>query len=144
MQLYILRGLPNSGKTTLANILAPYSNWSADQWFELQGKLEGKTYNEVFNKEQVGAAQVWCWNQVEEAMLNRMPRIAVHNTFVRRTEVNRYLKLAFMFEYTAHVITVERAHSGDNKHNVPDTTRYEMLKHWQPMESITNTKEPNE
>jgi shikimate kinase len=60
--LFIVRGLPGSGKSTIAKQLS-YNHFEADQYFERDGE-----YN--FIPSEIGNAHQWCRHQVRNAMLN--------------------------------------------------------------------------
>lgn len=133
MDLYLVRGLPNSGKSTLAKTLAPVANFAADDYFDQKAKELGITYSEAFERFRNGIhiAHETCQNNVMTAMLDKVPAIAVANTFTTVKELTPYLKLASELGYKVHVLTVERYHNGDNGHNVPDEAIERMALRWQ-------------
>jgi|AntRauTorcE11897_2_1112592.scaffolds.fasta_scaffold82925_2 predicted kinase len=110
--LYILRGLPGSGKTTLANIIAELYNVAADDYFDLYNGGE-------FNPNYLADAHKWCFNTVGLWMGMEAPKIAVHNTFTREWEFEEYLRLAKTHGYEVHTIIVENRHGGSTVHDVP-------------------------
>jgi predicted kinase len=129
--LLILRGLPGSGKTKLAEEVTPSSNVSNDQYFEALAALQGKTYSEVFSPNLLPTALEWCFNQVEERLKRQEELVIVHNVFSRRDHVTPYIQLGEKYGYTVHVITVENHHEKSSVHNVPSSAVKRMLRGWQ-------------
>jgi len=120
--LYIVRGLPGSGKTTfIESITQNYVE--ADMYHEkvVDGKL---IYD--WKPENVSLAHQWCYNQVEGLMEMGEEKIAVSNTNTTEKEFKKYIELANDFGYRYHVITVENYHGGENTHNVPEKTLEKM------------------
>ncbi len=119
-ELILLRGLPGSGKTTLANVILlwpstdPSNALSADQYFE----DEKGNYN--FDASKLKQAHEWCKNQCERQMKLDYMRIVVANTFTQGWEMENYFNLAKKYGYRVHSIIVENRHEGKNVHDVPD------------------------
>lgn len=120
--LFLLRGLPGSGKTTLAKILLDLDNgedtmsFSADDYFT---DAEGN-YNFDVNK--LGEAHIRCKLDTGEAMAAGVEHIIVHNTFTTEKEMKYYIELAETFNYRLFVLTVENWHGNSSVHNVPERT----------------------
>jgi len=114
-ELILLRGLPGSGKSSLAKILAQneYPVFSVDDYFTSDG-----TYNFEFDKNHLAYKQ--CEENTKKAMQNKVAKIFVDNTFTINWEIEAYFKLANEFNYRVHVITVEKYHNGKNIHEVSD------------------------
>lgn len=123
--LYIIRGLPGSGKTTMANeLVGHYAYCEADQFFTSQ---DGSYH---YDKEKIREAHEWCKNQVKALMILNQYKIAVSNTFVKRWEIQPYVALAQQYGYRIVEITM----SGDtyaNLHNVPEETIQRMKANWE-------------
>ena len=115
--LFLLRGLPGAGKSTLAkSIGAVY--FEADMFF-----MEGNEYK--FDATKLKDAHAWCQNQTRIAMKNANAgigdtRIAVANTFTQEWEMKAYYDLAAEYGFTVFSIVVENRHGGVNTHNVPE------------------------
>jgi len=109
--LYLLRGLPGAGKSTLAGDLAQVV-YEADMFFMLDGEY-------VFDPAKLGAAHQWCQEQVRQTMANGITRIAVSNTFTQEWEMESYIDMASMHGYRVVSLIVENRHGGRNIHNVP-------------------------
>ena len=134
MNLYIIRGLPNSGKSTIAKVLAPNHNYAADDWFDFRASLENINYNDAFakyGKTEIGQAHEECQRHVETCLRNKAGDCAVANTFTTMREMRPYMDMAVKYGYRVHVMTVERAHDGDNGHNVPEVVIDKMAARWQ-------------
>jgi len=115
--LYILRGLPGAGKSTLARTIGAVY-FEADMFF-----LEGKEYK--FNPTKLKDAHAWCQNQVRTSMKNSDSKmgdskIAVANTFTQEWEMQPYIDMAKEYGFTVFTLVVENRHGGTNVHNVPE------------------------
>jgi MoxR-like ATPase len=115
-ELFLLRGLPGSGKTTLAGSLEMVFCYEADRYFEDE---DGK-YN--FDPTKLKQAHQWCQDRVEKAMSAPNgfppPRIVVSNTFTQEWEMDPYYKLAEQYGYRVYSLVVENRHEGVNEHGV--------------------------
>ena len=115
--LFILRGLPGSGKTTLAKSIGAV-HFEADMYF-----MEGNEYK--FDVTKLKKAHAWCQDQVRISMKRSDKtigdlRIAVSNTFTQEWELQPYYELAIKYGYYVTSIIVENRHGGTNKHGVPE------------------------
>lgn len=115
--LFLLRGLPGAGKSTIANLLSEsgkYPLFSIDDFFT--DKVTG-VYQ--FQFEQNHLAYKQCEGNVEQAMKSDSAKIFVHNTFTIDWEIEAYFKLAGKYAYQVHVLTVENYHNNKNVHVIP-------------------------
>jgi predicted kinase len=126
--LFLVRGLPGSGKTSLAtHIWNEYAICEADQYFY------DKEGNYNFDPSKIKDAHAWCKNKVETMMgdhqLNEQyyPEIAVSNTFTQEWEMEDYFKLAEKYGYKVVSLIVENRHGGKNVHGVPED-KLEIMK----------------
>lgn len=112
-ELILFRGLPGSGKSSLAETLCE-TVISADQFFEDE---EGN-YNFDFTK--LKDAHADCLLRTRGCMHLETPVIGVANTFTQEWEMEPYFKLAQELGYRIHTIVVENRHGGTNVHQVPE------------------------
>ena len=126
--LFLVRGLPGSGKTTFANhIWNEYAVCEADKFFY------DKEGNYNFDPSKIKDAHAWCKNEVETRMKDHQinqqyyPEIAVSNTFTQEWEMKEYFELAEKYGYRVFTLIVENRHGGKSVHNVPDATMGNML-----------------
>lgn len=127
--LYLLRGLPGSGKTTLAKILGG-DHFEADMYFD--HPIRGYE----FDASLLPKAHAWCRDSVENAMSycsnnNKDSVIVVSNTFTTEGELDSYNLLARIYGYRVYTMIVENRHEGTSVHNVPQETIKKMRKRFQ-------------
>jgi predicted kinase len=121
--LYIVRGLPGSGKSTFAKRLVgeDFLVCEADKFF-----IDKETGEYNFDFTKIKEAHKFCQDTVETYMKDSLlndhfyREIAVSNTFTQEWEMQNYIELAKKYGYTVFTIVVENRHGGKNIHNVPD------------------------
>ena len=130
-KLFLLRGLPGAGKSTLAESLANGAgsvHFEADMFFVKNGEYK-------FDATQLKDAHNWCRGEVEYAMQfgyrgnpvnSPLGNIVVSNTFTQEWEMKPYYEMAERFGYTVFSLVVENRHGGVNSHNVPTETLTKM------------------
>ena len=118
--LYIVRGIPGSGKSTFAKQLTA-NVFEADHYFY---DNDGN-YN--FIPSEIKDAHKECQEFVRCAMESSIEKIAVSNTFTQEWEMNPYLELAKQFGYVVFTVIVENRHGGKNVHGVPEE-KIELMK----------------
>ena len=121
--LYILRGLPGSGKSTLGKSIA-VASVAADDYFD-------KFFGGQFIQHNLPEAHKWCQDAVHNYMCDEVPSIAVCNTFTQEWEMKPYLEMAEKLGYTVFSIVVENRHGNKSIHNVPEKTIEKMRKRFQ-------------
>jgi predicted kinase len=126
-ELYLLRGLPGSGKSTFAKALVcdDFLICEADKYFLTDGEY-------MFDGSKLRDAHEFCRNRVEtymkDSLLNDQfyRRIAVSNTFTQEWEMETYFELAKKYDYRVYSIIVENRHGGVNEHGVPEEKLEQM------------------
>lgn len=119
--LFLLRGLPGAGKSTLASILGDFlmdTVIEADNYFMVEGQY-------VFNPAHLHKAHKWCQQQAEQGMING-ERVIVSNTFTTEKELKPYLDMAQKYGYSIVSLVVENRHGSHSVHNVPEETMEKM------------------
>ena len=111
--LYIVRGVPGSGKTTLAKQLTA-NVFEADHYFY----DNNGNYN--FIPSEIKEAHKECHQFVGHAMESGIKKIAVSNTFTQEWEMEPYFELAKKHGFEVFTIIVENRHGGINQHGVPE------------------------
>lgn len=117
--LYLLRGLPGAGKSTLAKVFGGII-LEADQYFIEPGTQEYK-----FDPFKLKDAHNDCQKRCEQWMATGY-QIVVSNTFTQEWEMKPYYDLANRFGYKVFSIIVENRHGGKNIHGVPDEKLEQM------------------
>jgi predicted kinase len=119
-QIILFRGLPGSGKSSLAESLCK-AVYSADMFFEQDGN-----YN--FDPTKLPDAHKWCKQRIEDLMIAEIENIGVANTFTTDWEMEPYFELAEDYGYRISTIIVENRHGSTNIHGVPDEAMERMEK----------------
>lgn len=117
--LFIVRGLPGSGKSTFASTISNVY-FEADQFF-----MQNGVYN--FDPLKLKDAHAWCLSQTESMMERSESRIAVSNTFTQEWEMSAYYDIAKKHGYQVFSVIVENRHDGKNTHGVP-SEKIQMMK----------------
>ena len=133
--LYIIRGLPGTGKSTLGEKLADsymdyhptkgglkIHSYAADDFFyDDQG-----VYNYV--PQLISQAHQHCHDNVRDAMISQAENICVCNTFTQAWEAEAYFKLCDDNKYTAVVLHCQTEFG--NVHDCPQDKIDEMAARW--------------
>ena len=102
--LYILRGAPGSGKSHLANTIAPGNAISADDWFHQEAAKKKTTYEKIWSPEHLDIAHAWCLDQIIQRLDAGYSKVAVANVFAKSAYMKPYLAAAVKNRYTPFVI----------------------------------------
>lgn len=121
--LVLIRGLPGSGKSTMARAMPGYSHYEADMFFDVGGYK--------FDVKLLPNAHAWCLNAAKRAMRNGM-KCVVSNTFTRNWEMEPYIEAAAHFGVPCRII--EARGNWPNIHSVPEDVIDRMRARWEPHE----------
>lgn len=129
--MIIIRGLPGSGKSTIAEHLeyslgveyGKVALCEADAYF-----YEGIEYK--FDRAKLADAHRHCYNKAEFAMKDNFDYVIVSNTSLSEGEYKRYLDLARQYDYKIQVIDVHGEF--ESVHGVPQEHLEKMEQRWVP------------
>lgn len=112
--LILLRGLPGSGKSTVAKLFGDDScHYEADMFFVKDGIYE-------FCPSKLKDAHTWCKDKTMKAMKAGYPTVIVSNTFTQEWEMESYYRMAEEHDYRVVSLIVENRHDGKNVHDCPE------------------------
>lgn len=120
--LYLIRGCPGAGKSSLADVLLNLDNTyhvEADMFFTFQSG----NYN--FDAAKLKDAHGWCQDTVKRHLLNGFS-VIVSNTSTTEKEVKAYQDIAQEYGVKFVSLIVENRHNGVNIHNVPEEKLQQM------------------
>lgn len=119
-QLVLIRGLPGSGKSTIARTLgeAGYAHFEADMYFMEDGQYR-------YQASRIRDAHQWCQARTRDALRDGRP-VVVANTFTRVTELHPYLNMA------RDISVVHAFGAWPNVHDVPQDAVRRMADRWEP------------
>lgn len=128
--LFLIRGVPGSGKTTYAKkLLEEYNNIvhiEADMFFERTGQY-------LFDREKLHTAHNWCLNTAQ-ILLNQGVKVIVANTFTTYKEVKDYLNYAKRNGHGITLVTMGTEYG--SIHNVPEDVLQAMRERLQDHDYI--------
>ena len=126
MQLVLIRGLPGSGKSTMAKALARagFEHYEADT-YHLND--EG---DYCFDRANAKAAHEWCQKETRKALENGK-QVVVSNTFTQLWEMAPYFEMAKAIGIEPNVF--EAKGNWQNVHEVPPEVMNQMRVRWEPL-----------
>ena len=115
--LYLLRGVPGSGKSTVAQNIGG-THFETDKYFMVDGEYK-------FDPTKLKKYHQMCQDEVNLAMIQNHTAhlndvIVVSNTFTQEWEMKPYFDLAKTYGYQVFSLIVENRHGGLNQHGVPE------------------------
>lgn len=114
--LYLIRGIPGSGKSTFATQL--FLSGIVQKVTEADDYFTQEDGSYVFDPKKLGAAHSQCQQKTRE-YLSLGYSVAVSNTSTTESEVDIYAKIAERYGAQFISIIVENRHGSSNVHNVP-------------------------
>lgn len=133
--LFIMRGLPGSGKSYWAEQIQIHyglrdcSIMSADNYFYTSAG------EYAFDPTKLDAAHMSCYRAVSKAAHSNLPHVIVDNTNVSRAEFTPYVMLAKAFDYKVylvHVVCPPALCARRNTHGVPESAIIRMEQRSEP------------
>lgn len=118
-EIVLIRGLPGSGKSTMARKMEGYIHLEADMFLTVDGVY-------VYNASIVKDAHDWCVASAKK-LLEQGLHVVVSNTFVKTWELQRYIDLGFPFRI------IEMQDRWPNIHGVPEDKIEAMARGWQQL-----------
>ena len=110
-KIMLIRGVPGSGKSTMARKMAGYKHIESDMF------LYDESGVYLYTPERVEVAHKKCIELTRSAMETGID-IVVSNTFTRMSEMQPYIEMAEEFGYTVDQIIADGNYQ--NVHNIPD------------------------
>jgi uridine kinase len=120
--LYIIRGLPGSGKSTFANTLAgglKCPHFEEDMWLYEDGYY-------IWSQDRYDKAVTQCLEHVRVAFETGEPNVVVSNVFEDSKMLIPYQKLADEIDIPVTYLVAENRRGGVNIHNVPQDALQQM------------------
>ena len=130
-ELILLRGLPGSGKTTLAKIILQLRSTDEPEILSADDFFEDKEGDYNFDPTKLKEAHNYCQFRCSERMRQQKARIVVANTFTQEWEMDEYFKMAERYNYRVHTVIVENRHGNENVHGVPEDKLQQMKNRFQ-------------
>ena len=120
-ELVLIRGLPGSGKSTMAREYAGrgYAHFEADMFFEHDGEYR-------YDASRIRDAHSWCQRMTRDALASGRNAV-VSNTFTQMREMAPYRTMS------GNVKVIEATGRWQNTHGVPQEMLERMAQRWEPL-----------
>lgn len=122
MTLILVRGLPGSGKSTIAKSFIGFEHYEADMYHMVRGEY-------CYDQDRAVSAHAWCQSKTLEALSNGK-NVVVSNTFVTNKEMQPYINICESLGIVPTIIEAKGNYQND--HNVPDEVLQLMMDRWEP------------
>lgn len=122
--LFILRGLPGNGKTTVAEML---SHGNKNTICTADDFLINENGDYEFTPERSKNAHILNQDKCKKLMEHEQLFIIIANTNTTEYEMQPYIDMGENYEYMIHYIIVENRHNGLSSHEVPISTYNKMF-----------------
>lgn len=121
-ELVLIRGLPGSGKSTMARDLVSkgFHHFEADMYFEVDGEYQ-------YDASRIRDAHNWCQKMARQS-LAAGNRVVVSNTFTQLREMEPYRAM------TGNLRVVEAKGTWHNLHGVPPAMMERMAERWEALQ----------
>lgn len=129
--LILLRGLPGSGKTTLAEVVLQLNQGTKPDVISADNYFMDDKGNYNFDASKLKEAHNSCQQICADRMRLEFSKVVVANTFTEEWEMKPYFEMAERYKYRVHTVVVENRHEGKNVHNVPDDKLQQMKNRFQ-------------
>ena len=113
--LIIIRGVPGSGKSTVAEIMKGNSGiiCTTDDFYMVNGEYK-------FDPTKIAENHQKNWELADNSMKIGISPVIIANTNTTPKEWKKYEESAKKYGYRVHHIIVENRHGGKNEHGVPE------------------------
>ena len=118
-ELILLRGIPGSGKTTLAKLLLQIRGTDEPEVLSADDFFVDENGEYHFDSSKIKEAHNYCQFRCSERMRQQKAKIIVANTFTQEWEMEIYFEMAKRYNYRIHTLIVENRHGSENIHEVP-------------------------
>ena len=120
-KMILVRGLPGSGKSTIAKSFIGFKHFEADMYWMVDGEYK-------FDRYKLKNAHDWC-HDMTLACLQNNEDVVVSNTFTTKKEMEVYFSMAKVFGIVPQVILCQAQYG--NIHDVPEETLAKMKARFQ-------------
>lgn len=126
-KLLLIRGMPGTGKSTLAKTIkddegVPYFHVEADMYFT----LPDGTYH--YERSKAGIAHTWCQREAAKA-LEKGLNVVVSNTFCQEWEMMPYIRMAETLNVPYEIIVLEKEYG--SVHGIPEEVMQRFRDRWE-------------